>query len=114
MDIVGSFEAAALSAPLTMSTSGHPGFDTRTRENLCIQASRGGSPRRQSVALTGRMQYNVAMGRQTIAILYVVAMVIVIIGVDIVAFRHHFWPRLLANVGIVLLFAAFYLRFLKN
>jgi hypothetical protein len=26
-------------------------------------------------------------------------------------FRHHFWERLIASVGIVLVFAAFYLRF---
>jgi len=26
----------------------------------------------------------------------------------------HFWERLLVNVGIVLVFAAFYLRFLKG
>jgi hypothetical protein len=34
VDIVGSFEAAALSAPLAMSTNSHQGFDTHTRENL--------------------------------------------------------------------------------
>lgn len=48
------------------------------------------------------------------AIVYVVAMVIVIVGVDVFAFRNAFWPRLLANVGIVLVFIAFYLRFLKH
>lgn len=54
------------------------------------------------------------MSRQGIAILYVVAMVIVIVGVDVFAFRHHVWPRLLVNLGIVLVFVAFYLRFLKH
>jgi hypothetical protein len=29
-------------------------------------------------------------------------------------FRSHFWERLIVNVGIVLVFAAFYLRFLKG
>lgn len=28
--------------------------------------------------------------------------------------RHHVWARLLADVGIVLLFAEFYVRFLKH
>ena len=28
--------------------------------------------------------------------------------------RHHFWERLMVNVGIVLVFAAFGLRFLKH
>lgn len=42
-----------------------------------------------------------------------VIMVLVIVAVDVSFFRSHFWARLMANVGIVLLFAAFYLRFLK-
>ncbi|MCU1647305.1 MAG: hypothetical protein JWN03_7580 [Nocardia sp.] len=53
------------------------------------------------------------MGRQAALALYVVAMVVVVVGVDVLIFRHHFWPRLLVNVGIVLVFGAFYLRFLK-
>ena len=43
--------------------------------------------------------------------LYVAAMVAVIVGVDVAFFRHRFWERLIANIGIVLVFAAFYLRF---
>lgn len=35
-------------------------------------------------------------------------------GVDILFFRHHFWERLTVNVGIVLVFAALFLRFLKG
>jgi len=31
--------------------------------------------------------------------------------VDVLFFRHHVWERLAANVGIVLVFAAFGLRF---
>ena len=46
--------------------------------------------------------------------LYVLAMVAVVIVVDVLFFRHHFWARLAVNVGIVLVFAAFYLRFLKR
>lgn len=45
---------------------------------------------------------------------YVVVMIAVIIAVDVLIFRNHFWERLMANVGIVLVFAAFYLRFLKH
>jgi len=51
------------------------------------------------------------MVRQLAVALYVVAMAAVIVGVDIAFFRHHFWERLMVNVGIVLVFAAFYLRF---
>ena len=46
--------------------------------------------------------------------LYVVAMAAVIIGVDLVFFRNRFWERLTVNIGIVLVFAAFYLRFLRR
>ena len=46
--------------------------------------------------------------------LYVLAMVAVVVGVDILFFRSQFWPRLIVNVGIVLVFAAFYFRFLKR
>jgi hypothetical protein len=48
------------------------------------------------------------------AAFYVLAMVAVVVGVDVLFFRHHFWDRLIVNVGIVLVFAAVYLRFLKR
>lgn len=54
------------------------------------------------------------MGRAAVPALYVVAMVAVVVGVDILIFRGHFWERLAANVGIVLVFVAFYLRFLRH
>jgi uncharacterized membrane protein len=47
-------------------------------------------------------------------ILYVVAMAAVVVGMDVLFFRHQFWERLAANIGIVLLFAAFYFRFLHR
>jgi hypothetical protein len=52
------------------------------------------------------------MSKQIIAGLYVVAMIAVIVGVDVAFFRDRFWARLMANIGIVLVFAAFYLRFI--
>jgi hypothetical protein len=54
------------------------------------------------------------MGRQAIVVLYVLAMVAVVVVVDVLFFRHLFWQRLIVNVGVVLVFAAFYLRFLKH
>jgi hypothetical protein len=51
------------------------------------------------------------VGRPVAVALYVLALVAVIVGVDVLFFRHHFWARLMANIGIVLVFAAFYLRF---
>ena len=54
------------------------------------------------------------MGRQVAIVLYVVAMAAVIVGVDFVFFRNRFWERLAANIGIVLVFGAFYFRFLRR
>jgi hypothetical protein len=54
------------------------------------------------------------MGRQVAVSLYVVAMIAVIVGLDVAFFRNRFWERLIANIGIVLVFAAFYLRFLRR
>jgi hypothetical protein len=54
------------------------------------------------------------MGRQTALVLYVLAMVAVVVGVDVLFFRNQFWERLITNVGIVLVFGAFYFRFLKH
>jgi hypothetical protein len=53
------------------------------------------------------------MGNPAIGVLYALAMVAVVVGVDLLFFRHKtwFWERLAANVGIVLLFGAFYFRF---
>ena len=54
------------------------------------------------------------MGKQLAIVLYLAAMAAVIVGVDVAFFRGRFWERLMVNVGIVLLFAAFYLRFLRR
>ena len=54
------------------------------------------------------------MGKQAAVVLYVLALVAVVVGVDVLFFRNRFWERLIANVGIVLVFVAFYLRFLKH
>jgi hypothetical protein len=54
------------------------------------------------------------MGRQVAVALYVLAMVAVVVSVDVLFFRHLFWERLAVNIGVVLVFVAFYLRFLKR
>jgi hypothetical protein len=46
-------------------------------------------------------------------IVYIFVMAAVIVGVDFLFFRNYFWARLIVNIGIVLVFLAFYLRFLK-
>ena len=54
------------------------------------------------------------MRREATAVLYVVLMAAIIVAVDFHFFRNRFWERLMANIGIVLVFGAFYLRFLKS
>jgi hypothetical protein len=46
--------------------------------------------------------------------LYVVLMAAVIVAVDVLFFKNRVWPRLTVNLGIVLVFAAFYFGFLKR
>jgi hypothetical protein len=46
--------------------------------------------------------------------LYVLALVAVVLAVDAAFFRHQFWWRLLANIGIVLVFVALYLTFRRS
>jgi hypothetical protein len=52
------------------------------------------------------------MGNPAIGVLYVLVMIVVVVCVDVLFFRgkSSFWERLAANVGIVLLFGAFYFR----
>jgi predicted cobalt transporter CbtA len=51
---------------------------------------------------------------RAVLVLYVLAMVAIIVGLDVLVFRHNFWARLLVNVGIVLVFGGFYVRYLKR
>ena len=46
--------------------------------------------------------------------LYILGLITVVVIVDLLFFKNRFWERLIVNIGIVLVFAAFYLRFLKN
>ena len=62
----------------------------------------------------GRAHYQGTMGRRAAVVLYVLVLVAVVVAVDVLFFRHRLWERLIANVGIVLVFAAFYLLFLKR
>ena len=54
------------------------------------------------------------MSRQLAGLLYGVVMAAVIVGVDFVFFRNRFWERLTVNIGVVLVFAAFYFRFIRR
>ena len=54
------------------------------------------------------------MSRATYVALCVLVLIAVIVSVDLLFIRNRFWERLMANVGVVLLFGAFYLRFPRN
>jgi hypothetical protein len=54
------------------------------------------------------------MGRNVVLVFYVVLMVAIVVAMDFLFFRHRFRERLIANIAIVLVFAIFYLIFLRR
>jgi hypothetical protein len=54
------------------------------------------------------------MRRRVAVALYLIVMVAIVVGVDVLFFKHEFWARLIVNIGIVAVFVAFYLGFLKR
>jgi hypothetical protein len=56
----------------------------------------------------------IEMTRNMSVVLYILVLIAVVVSVDLLFFKNRFWERLIVNIGIVLVFVAFYLRFLKN
>jgi hypothetical protein len=54
------------------------------------------------------------MSKTAVGIIYAVVMVVVIVGLDLLFFRHQPRLRLVVNVGIVLVCGAFFLRFFRS
>jgi hypothetical protein len=54
------------------------------------------------------------MGRQVASSSTRYVLVAVVVDLDVVFLRNRFWERLMVNVGVVLVFWAVYLRFLKR
>jgi len=54
------------------------------------------------------------MTRNMSVVLYVVVLIAVVVSVDLLFFRNRFWERLIVNIGIVMVFGAFYWRFAKT
>ena len=54
------------------------------------------------------------MKKTIYGVLFALIMIAVIVSVDLLFFQNRFWERLTANIGIVFIFLAFYLRFLKK
>lgn len=53
------------------------------------------------------------MTKSILIAVLVIVLFMVVVSVDLLFFRDRFWERLIANIGIVLVFAAFCLRFLR-
>ena len=47
-------------------------------------------------------------------LLYILVLITVIVSVDLLFLKNRFWVRLIVNTVIVLVFAVFYLIFVKN
>ena len=54
------------------------------------------------------------MGRTAAGVLYGLGMVAVVVVIDVLFLRHHGLERLAVIVGIVLVFGAFYFRFVRR
>jgi len=54
------------------------------------------------------------MPRKFYLVFFILLLITVVVGVDLLFFKNRFWERLLVNIGIVMVFAAFGLRFLIN
>lgn len=54
------------------------------------------------------------MARHLPVALLIAVMVAVVVGFDLLFFRDRFWPRLIANIGIVAAFAAFYFTVMRK
>jgi hypothetical protein len=70
--------------------------------------------KRSGQAAAGLFESVTEMATNTSVVIYILVLIAVIVGVDLLFFRDQFWARLMANVGIVLVFVAFYLRFLRH
>ena len=74
----------------------------------------GEDPEENLEAADELFEQEIEMTRNVSIVLFIVVLIAVVVSVDILFFRNRFWERLMANIGIVLVFAAFYLRFLNN
>jgi succinate-acetate transporter protein len=54
------------------------------------------------------------MGKNGIQVIFIALMVLTVVIVDVAFFRNHTAERLAANIGIILIYVAFYYRFIKR
>ena len=70
--------------------------------------------RRSSQPLGPTSKGGTKMAGRTTILLYAALLVAVIVAVDVLFFRNRPWERLAVNIGLVLVFGAFYFRFLNR
>ena len=98
-------------APLVVSVEAHDEYVCKP-VGVADEVGCAAGQVRRSMAMTPDDEGEPPRVRTAMGVLYGLAMVAVIVAVDLLFFRDHPWPRLAANFGIVLLFGAFYVRFL--
>lgn len=96
-----------------LGTLGHRGMLTRGKPGMKEYHLKG-LRMPQGVLRESQTQYAWSMGKRVAVVIYVLALVGVVVGVDVLFLKHHTLLRLIVNIGIVLVFAAFYLRFLRR
>jgi hypothetical protein len=84
----------------------------RVALETALVRSRGGNRRKMPDLQI--FPVGIEMPRNISVVLYIVVLIAVVITVDVLFFKNRFWERLIVNIGVVLVFAAFYLRFLKK
>jgi uncharacterized membrane protein len=60
------------------------------------------------------LNWRIKMTKNIYGVLFALIMIVVVMSVDLLFFKNNTWERLIANIGIVLVFIDFYLRFLKK
>ena len=50
------------------------------------------------------------MPRNIYVVLYILVLIAVVVSMDLLFFKNRFWERLIVNIGIVLVFIAFYFK----
>jgi hypothetical protein len=85
-----------------------------SRTGTAARGSKGKSSDSMGRRLLIYLNCRIEMPRNIYVVLLILVMIAVVVGVDLLFFRRYPLERLIVNIGIVLVFAAFYLRFLSN
>jgi hypothetical protein len=85
-----------------------------SRTGTAARGSKGKSSDSMGRRLLVYLNWRIEMQSNIYVVLFILVLIAVVVSVDLLFFKNLPWERLMVNIGIVLVFAAFYLRFLKN